>query len=120
MAIKHFNNYFYTMLNQYCEEKENLKDFEEAFKAGYITEDKLTSIKDDFERLEANFERVKYLKFLLDMPNRDSKKSRYEKQHKDDISRFKAAKATLADVELENNQLSQTINEKIDMLLKTK
>ena len=49
MAIKDVRHYFYTMLAQYVEEKQNLADFEEALKDGLITEDELSKI--DLDRL---------------------------------------------------------------------
>lgn len=41
MAIIDVKRYYYEVLNQYLEMKEDIADFEEALKAGYITEDKL-------------------------------------------------------------------------------
>ena len=82
MAIKDVRNYYYTMLAQYLEEKQNLTDFEEALKEGFITEDQMKEALETVAQLEENYHRLAYIMHLLDMPNRNSKKSGYVKQHK--------------------------------------
>ena len=82
MAIKDVRNYFYTMLCQYIEEKQNLADFEEALKEGYITQEQMQEAMENVANLETNYHRLVYIMYLLDMPNRKSKKSDYVKQHK--------------------------------------
>ena len=44
MAIKDVKVYFYNMLGQYLEMKEDLKDFDQALQDGHITEDKLEEV----------------------------------------------------------------------------
>lgn len=109
MAVKHVRDYYLTMLAQYCEEKDNLRDFEQALAQGYITEDKLADIKENFALIEENFERIKYIMFLLNKPNRKEKAKKYDKQHKKELEEFERFKATLADVEAENNEHSELI-----------
>lgn len=82
MAVKDVRNYFYTMLMQYIEEKQNLADFEEALKEGYITQEQMQEALEAVRGLEDNYYRLAYIMYLLDMPNRDSKKPVYVKQHK--------------------------------------
>lgn len=120
MAVRDIKNYYYTMLDQYCQEKENLADYEQAFKEGYITEDQLSEAKDYFAKLEENFERVKYIIFLLDAPNRKAKQPKYNKQHAKELAEFEAKNATLAQVEAENKQLMTDINSELDKLTKSK
>lgn len=82
MAIKDVRHYFYSMLVQYIEEKQNLADFEEALKEGLITEDQMNEAMETVANLENNYHRLAYIMFLLDMPNKKSKKNAYVKQHK--------------------------------------
>lgn len=82
MAVKDVRNYYYTMLSQYIEEKQNLADFEEALKEGNITEDQMHEALSVVSELETNYHRLTYIMYLLAMPNRKSKKSDYVKQHK--------------------------------------
>lgn len=82
MAVKDVRKYFFTMLNQYLEEKQNLVDFEQGLKEGYITEEQMQEAMDIVKDLETNYYRLVYIMYLLDMPNRKSKKDSYIKQHK--------------------------------------
>ena len=93
MAVKDVKQYFYTMLAQYLEEKQNLADFEEALKKGYITQEQMQEALENVANLEANYHRLVYIMYLLDMPNRKSKKANYVKQYKvitDELSKLGA------------------------------
>ena len=79
MAIKDVKNYYYTMLGQYLEEKQNLSDFEEALKEGYITQEQMQEVMENVANLEVNYHRLVYIMYLLEMPNRKSKKPAYIK-----------------------------------------
>ena len=82
MAVKDVRNYYYTMLAQYLEEKQNLEDFAEALKNGQITEDQMQEVMNTVADLEANYHRLSYIMYLLDMPNRPEKKPGYTRQQK--------------------------------------
>lgn len=82
MAVKDVRHYFYTMLAQYIEEKQNLADFEKVLKEGLITEEQMKEATENVANLEANYYRLAYIMYLLEMPNRESKKKGYIKQHK--------------------------------------
>ena len=82
MAIKDVRRYYYTMLSQYLEEKQNLADFEEALKEGLITEDQMQEAMDAVAELEQNYHRLTYVMYLLDMPKRKSKQDIYVRQYK--------------------------------------
>ena len=89
MAIKDVRNYFYTMLNQYIEEKQNLQDFECALKDGLITEDQMQEAMAVVADLENNYHRLAYIMYLFDMPNRPSKKDNYIRQNISLLEEFK-------------------------------
>lgn len=102
MAIKDVRNYFYTMLCQYIEEKQNLADFEEALKEGYITQEQMQEAMENVANLETNYHRLVYIMYLLDMPNRKSKKSDYVKQHKTILEELQRLGADADSVKDEN------------------
>lgn len=118
MAVKDVKKYYIKMLSQYTAEKENLNDYAEAFKAGHITEEQLADVQEYFSALENNFERIKYIMFLLDSPQRNSKKPKYNRQHKKQIAEFEANNATAEQVEAENEQLMKYIDAELDKLTK--
>ncbi len=82
MARKDVRDYYFSMLAQYLEEKENLADFEEALKSGYITEEQMQEALETVSKLEENYHRLTYIMYLLDMPNKKSKKNNYSLQNK--------------------------------------
>ena len=61
MALIDFKRYMFQVEAQYVEMKEDLKDFEQALKDGYITEDKLVSVREYVEMLEQNYKRLLYI-----------------------------------------------------------
>ena len=102
MAVKDVRNYFYTMLCQYIEEKQNLADFEEALKAGNITQDQMQEAMEVVAGLEENYHRLVYIMYLLDMPNRKNKKSAYVKQHKTILEELERLGADIDSIKEEN------------------
>jgi len=78
MALVDVKQYYYTMLNQYIESKNDLADFEKALKDGHITEDQLEDIKYDVEQLKINVDRLQYIMYLFSLPNRKEKKKRFK------------------------------------------
>jgi hypothetical protein len=103
MAIKDVRNYFYTMLSQYIEEKQNLADFEEALKEGHITQEQMQEALDTVAGLENNYHRLVYIMYLLDMPNRKSKKAVYVKQYKTILDELQRLGADEKSVKEENS-----------------
>jgi len=103
MAIKDVRNYFYTMLMQYIEEKQNLADFEDALKDGNITEEQMQDAMEVVANLEENYHRLVYIMYLLDMPNRGSKKASYVKQHKTILDELKRLGADIDSIKEENS-----------------
>ena len=103
MAIKDVKHYFYTVLTQYLEEKQNLADFEEALKSGLITEDQMQAALDNAANLEINYHRLAYIMYLLDMPNKGSKKTAYIKQYKTILNELEKLGADINSIKEENS-----------------
>ena len=102
MAIKDVRKYYYTMLAQYLEEKQNLEDFSEALKAGLITEEQMHEAMDTVKALEENYHRLTYIMYLLNMPNRDSKKANYIRQYKVILDEFEKLGVDIDSIKEEN------------------
>lgn len=103
MAVKDVRNYFYTMLCQYIEEKQNLADFEDALKEGYVTQEQMQSAMENVAALEENYHRLVYIMYLLDMPNKKEKKSAYTRQHKTILEELKRLGADIDSIKEENS-----------------
>lgn len=102
MAIKDVRQYFYTMLSQYIEEKQNLADFEEALKNGLITEEQMQEAMTTVTDLENNYYRLAYIMYLLDMPNSKDKKKIYVKQYKNIAEELERLGVDVESVKAEN------------------
>ena len=116
MAIKDVRNYFYTMLAQYIEEKQNLADFEEALKNGFITEEQMQEALETVADLENNYHRLVYIMYLLDMPNRKSKKAGYVKQYQTVLDELKRLGADIDSVKNENSDALIHFKAKLEAL----
>lgn len=103
MAINDVREYYYTMLNQYLEEKQNLADFEEALKDGFITEEQMRDALDTVAALEANYHRITYIMYLLEIPKRKSKKAWHKNQYSAIVEEFHRLGVDLESISNENS-----------------
>jgi hypothetical protein len=103
MSVRDVREYFYTMLSQYLEEKQNLADFEEALKDGNITEEQMQEAMDTVADLETNYHRLVYIMYLLDMPKRKRKKAKYIKQYDIILEELKRLGADIDSIKAEND-----------------
>lgn len=103
MAIGDVRSYYYTVLAQYLEEKQNLADFEQALREGLITEDKMQEAMEIVAGLETNYHRLAYIMYLFDMPNRTTKKSNYIKQNAAILKEFQALGVDIDSIKQENS-----------------
>lgn len=103
MAVRDVRKYYYTMLSQYLEEKQNLADFEAALKDGLITEDQMNEALETVAELEKNYHRLAYIMYLLDMPKRSSKKDAYVRQYKNILNELTELGADITSIKEENS-----------------
>jgi hypothetical protein len=118
MAIKDVRQYFYAMLAQYLEEKRNLEDFQEALKEGLITEDQMHEAIETVAALETNYHRLVYIMYLLDMPNRGSKKAAYVRQYDSILEELSRLGADIASIKQENTDALIHFKKTLDNLRK--
>ena len=105
MAIIDVKRYYYEVLNQYLEMKEDIADFEEALKDGYITEDKLEEVKNDIFIVKENLDRLSYVMHLLNLPKRKAKQDKYRSKNSKLENYFEENKATSKNVIDENTNV---------------
>jgi len=118
MAVKDVKRYYYAMLNQYLEMKADLADFEQAFTDGFITEDQLEAVREDILKVEANYDRLTYIMYLLEMPNRPTKKEGYDKRNTKLTLNFEDKAANQTSVELENKSALDHLRQELKILTK--
>ena len=76
MALRDVKNYYFKMLAQYMEMKSDLADFEQALKDGFITEEQLQTAFEEVNKVQQNYERLSYIIYLFNLPNRKSKRKK--------------------------------------------
>lgn len=118
MALRDVKDYYSKMFLQYLEMKNDLADFEQALKDGYITEDQLEELKAEFNNIEINYHRLSYIMYLLELPNRKSKQPRYKKANSKLESYFSQTNSTAKDVELENEGALNELRKQVKKLAK--
>ena len=103
MAVRDVRKYYYTMLSQYLEEKQNLEDFKKALEEGFITEETMQEALETVAELETNYHRLTYIMYLLDMPKKASKKSSYVKQYSVILDELKNLGADIDSIKEKNS-----------------
>jgi hypothetical protein len=116
MAVKDVKEYYLKMLAQYLEMKNDLADFEEALKNGFITEDQMQTAMEEVNALQVNYDRLTYIMYLLELPNRRSKHAQYNKANKKLVEALKDKKADIEAVELENKSVLANFREELKKL----
>lgn len=120
MAIRDFKKYLYKIGTQYTTMKTDLADFEEALKEGFITEDRLKDLKEEVGFLEANYQRLLYVAYLLEIPRQKSKQAKHKQNNKQLINYFDNIKASEDYVYAENESLLTEIRAEIKKLKEEK
>ena len=112
MAKKHVDEYFNKISLQYIDMINELKDMEKEASNGLIDPDRLDEMKKSIEPLKANFMRISYIMYLLNLPNRREKQKKYEREKKKVLDNLKGH--TLDDLMDENKKIIQHSKEIIN------
>ena len=118
MAVKDFKQYLVQVQTQNLEMKNDLADFEEALKNGFITEEKLAEVKDTVNSLELNYQRLLYVAYLLELPRRESKKvkAKNSPQNQKLVAYFEENSASSNKVIDENTSLLTQLRQQLKKL----
>ena len=73
MAKRHVVQYYLEIENQYLEMLSNMKEFRDLLAENKISQEEFVSATKEIETIKANYERISYIMFLLNKPNRKDK-----------------------------------------------
>ena len=73
MAKRHVIQYFLELENTYVEMQDTLKELQQLASEGKVEESAYLDVKKDIDAIKENYDRVAYILFLLNKPNRKSK-----------------------------------------------
>ncbi len=89
MAVKHVREYYERMVSDYTEMKRVLEEMEKlSEEKASIALNNIEQIREQVKVLEANYNRLSYIMFLLNQPNKEKKKSKYFKQEKKKLNKI--------------------------------
>lgn len=118
MAIRDFKEYLYGVQKHYSEAKADLVDFDEALKNGFMSENQVQYAKDDFALIDANYQRLLYVDFLLNMPSRKRKKYMRRKKVRATLKQAKLNKADAKSVLEETENTKSKLRDELEKLKK--
>jgi len=82
MARRDFDAYYNKIASQLFELDKVFKELAEEADAGMVEPERLEQVKKTIEPIKNSYQTLCYIKYLLDMPARKNKRSRFSKQNK--------------------------------------
>ena len=120
MAAKDVKEYYFKLIAQKAELDADLADFEEALKNGFITEEQMQAAKDELIPYQINLDRLTYIMYLLELPNRKAKKAKFVKQNKKILDELGKRNADEQSVIAENKSALDAFRKEVKELLNKK
>ena len=120
MAARDVKEYYFKLIAQKAELEADLADFEEALKNGFITEEQMQAAKDELIPYQINLDRLTYIMYLLELPNRKAKKVKFAKQNKKILDELERRKADEQSVIYENKSALDAFRKEVKELLNKK
>ena len=116
MAIRDFNLYLANVQAQVLATKNDLADFEQGLKDGYVTEQQVEDLRAEYQRIDDNYQRLLYVGYLLELPKSKWRKKRFRRKHDDLEIYLDKANATEDKVIKENEVAIELIKNEIAKL----
>ena len=120
MAARDVKDYYFKLIAQKAELEADLADFEEALKNGFITEEQMQAAKDELVPYQINLDRLTYIMYLLELPNRKAKKAKFAKQNKKILNELEKRNADEQSVISENKSALDAFRKEVKELLNKK
>ena len=120
MAARDVKEYYFKLIAQKAELEADLADFEDALKNGFITEEQMQAAKDELIPYQINLDRLTYIMYLLELPNRKAKKAKFANQNKKVLNELEKRKADEQSVIAENKSALDAFRKEVKELLNKK
>ena len=120
MAARDVKEYYFKLIAQKAELEADLADFEEALKNGFITEEQMQAAKDELIPYQINLDRLTYIIYLLELPNRKAKKAKFANQKKKILNELEKRNADEQSVISENKSALDAFRKEVKELLNKK
>ena len=86
MAVRHLREYYAKLSKQRAEMLCALKEIEKEYNDGMIPPERVENVKRMIAPVESSYKSLAWVMYLLNQPNRDSKKEAYRKMQKKALS----------------------------------
>lgn len=116
MAVRDVREYYWQTQCQYLEMKQTLDEAKEAIAAGQITEDQLTNALDIMSDIEDNYNRLSYVMYLLEKPNKKKKKAGYDRANRKLLAEMQSRHATEDDALADGKSALDKLREELKRL----
>ena len=120
MAARDVKEYYFKLIAQKAELEADLADFEEALKNGFITEEQMQAAKDELIPYQINLDRLTYIMYLLELPNKKAKKAKFASQNKKILKELEKRNADEQSVISENKSALDAFRKEVKELLNKK
>ncbi len=88
MAVKHVKEYYDQVCANYIDLIKALEDLTDECNKNIVSPEKVENFKQMVEPVKNNYLTLSYIMFLLNMPNRKEKQSKYKKQEQKRLSKI--------------------------------
>ena len=95
MAIKHVKKYYQQVEKMYVELLSDLEEMKDDFKEGKVTEEEFNNLMLPVNSIRDNYKRLSYMLYLLFLPQRDSKRAKFDKQNQMLVNYFQDNNLTM-------------------------
>lgn len=110
MSVKAVKKYYDEVAEQYHEMLELLQDVEKEAMEGIVEPERIDRLQSQIAPIKQNYERLSYIMFLLNQPQRASKQPRYAAQNKKLLKNLEKNNSLEAVIQ-ENKEALKTIGE---------
>lgn len=107
MAVKDVKEYYDKVCDQYVEMLDNLKEMQEAYELGNISQEQFENLKKIIEPLKSNYERISWIMYLLNIPQRKKKVKKWKKQNDVLMSKYEKKNDIESTLDENSKALSQ-------------
>lgn len=110
MSIKHVKAYYTEVCEQYKSLREELREYQEYASTHVISPDIIANLENTMAPLKQNYERLSYIMYLLNKPNKKEKQKKYEKRVEKLMASFDENNS-LENVKNENEQVIKEVHD---------
>lgn len=102
MSLRDVKEYYFQVEKQFFEMSQTVKELREEFELGNISKEMVQQAEQMTLPLRQNYERLSYILYLFNKPNRKSKIGKFNKQNEKLLSVFKDLGADESQCDVEN------------------